>query len=653
MTAQQHTQNQSSSSYTAIFKDALERIAKLFNRNTKAVHFVTIILTGFIFGFSVAVGLGLSRPISLLSGVLVAVGVLIAGSLVAYLALQTISLTVLALTAYSVFRLSPSSTFETTEVQIVYLSVLFLAPFLSLVPKVRVTISRFSNFTSLQLIAVLSFAFLVRDTRISRPSDGNFALSQMFGAEDNAGIVAVLAKSLEYGYSSHAFQFGEFFNGIYLTVAGLISWFGKPQDIELVAALTHWNVTTLFLAWAPIAVMVAIVFSGRKLSLSRSIISFLGTTTLSVLLLWPFVTLGHTTVISSGLAALCLLAISLNRDWAIKNPLLLMSTATALASIIAITWFPLMPFTAASIGLIFLSLLQIHRFRKDKKTFLGLIGIFLAAGAVLLPGVLILSTDSPIYLAMPGGTRPVGEPLILGWLALAAVVSWVLSKKQNKGLFGSRLFLGILLLLLASNLYLFLTGLANNAGQPGYGALKYLMTSIAFSTPLLWFVLSSQKPRKGIVLALLTGVALIFAVITFQYDSRSVGSSFVSESQPANVAAAQSGVFLAIGEALSKNPEQIFCVTDFELHSPDAEQSASAYLCTRWAQSLVGDEGGQEWRFVPLGRIPEESLTPVLEAYKDKEVVIIRFTDPSNPLEIDETWWSKYVDESWEVISVR
>jgi hypothetical protein len=312
-----------------------------------------------------------------------------------------------------------------------------------------------------------------------------------------------------------------------------------------------------------------------------------------------------------------------------------------------------MPFTAASIGLIFLSLLQIHRFRKDKKTFLGLIGIFLAAGAVLLPGVLILSTDSPIYLAMPGGTRPVGEPLILGWLALAAVVSWVLSKKQNKGLFGSRLFLGILLLLLASNLYLFLTGLANNAGQPGYGALKYLMTSIAFSTPLLWFVLSSQKPRKGIVLALLTGVALIFAVITFQYDSRSVGSSFVSESQPANVAAAQSGVFLAIGEALSKNPEQIFCVTDFELHSPDAEQSASAYLCTRWAQSLVGDEGGQEWRFVPLGRIPEESLTPVLEAYKDKEVVIIRFTDPSNPLEIDETWWSKYVDESWEVISVR
>jgi hypothetical protein len=212
--------------------------------------------------------------------------------------------------------------------------------------------------------------------------------------------------------------------------------------------------------------------------------------------------------------------------------------------------------------------------------------------------------------------------------------------------------LGVLFLLLSSNLYLFLTGLANNAGQPGYGALKYLMTSIAISVPFLWFVLSTQKPKRGIILPLLTGITLTYAVITFQYDSRPVGSSFVTPAQPANIAAAQSGVFPAIGEALSRNPQHIICVTDFESHSPDAAQNGSAYLCTRWAQSLVGDESGQEWRFVPLGRLPEESLLPVLEAYGEKKVVVIRFPDPENPLSAEETWWFKYVDQSWDILTV-
>jgi hypothetical protein len=475
----------------------------------------------------------------------------------------------------------------------------------------------------------------------------------MYGAEDNAGIIAVLAKSLEYGYTPHASLFGEFFNGIYLTVAGLISWFGNPQDIELVSALTHWNITTLFLAWAPIAVMAAIVFSGQKLDIPQSIISFLGATTLAILLFWPFVVLGHTSSISSGLAALCLLAVCLNKDWATNNPLLFFSTSSALGSIIAITWFPLMPFAAASMGLILVSLLRIHWHRNEKKAIFGIFAIFFASAVTLLPGVLTVSSESSVYSAMTGATRAVAEPLILIWLALGAAVSWSFSRKQNTGVSGASLPLSILLLLFASSLYLLTVGLANNAGHPGYGALKYLMTSIAFSVPFLWLALPSQKLKKGNYFALFTGIALIFAVITFQYDSRPVASSFVAPTQPANVAAAKSGVFLALGKALSRNPQHIFCVTDVEPHSPDAEQSASAYLCTRWAQSLVGDEGGQEWRFVPLGRMPEESLTPVLEAYKDKEVVIIRFTEPSNPLEIDETWWSKYVDDSWQVVPVQ
>jgi hypothetical protein len=329
-----------------------------------------------------------------------------------------------------------------------------------------------------------------------------------------------------------------------------------------------------------------------------------------------------------------------------------MSTATALGSIIAITWFPLLPFTAAYIVLVFVSLLVIHRFEKNKKRFLGLLGVFLSSATILLPGVLTLSADSGTYLAMPGGTRAIGEPLILTWLALAVVVCWTLSRKQRKGVFGQRLLLGILFLLFASNLYLFLSGLANNAGQPGYGALKYLMTSIAFSMPFLWLVLSMQKPKTDTLLALFTGVSLIYAVIAFQYDSRPVGSSFVTPAQPANVAAAQSGVFLAIEEALSRNPKHIICVTDFESHSIDAEQNTSAYLCTRWSQSLVGDERGQEWRFVPLGRLPEESLISVLSDFRDEEVIVIRFSDPDMSVSPEGTWWFEYVAPSWEIISV-
>jgi hypothetical protein len=650
--ARELTQEQGISRSKTWVKEALERVVEACATHTKTIEALATIFTGFIFGFTVGVGLGLSRTTALFSGVLVAFGVFVAGSFVAYLVLQTLSLTMLALMAYSVFRLLPSITFDQQHVQIVYLSVIFLSPFLRLVPKVKPATARFSDFVFLQLVSVVSFALLVRQIRLSRPSDPNFALSQMYGAEDNAGVIAVLAKSLTYGYSSHASLFGEFFNGAYLTIAGLISWFGNPQDLELVAALTHWNLSTLLLAWAPLAVMVAIVFSGKKLNFFQAIASFLGATALAILLFWPFINFGHTSVISSGLLALCLLSISLNRDWAKKHPLSLMSTATALGSIIAITWFPLMPFTAAFIALLFFSLLVVHRFEINKAVFFGLVGIFLASVALHLPAVLILSADSGAYLAMPGGTRAIDVSLILTWLLLAALVSWTHSRKQRKGIFDQRLFLGILLLLFASNLYLFLTGLANNAGQPGYGALKYLMTSIAFSMPFLWLLLSMQMAKKDIFLALLTGVLLIYAVITFQHDSRPVGSSFVAPTQPANVAASQSGVFPAIGEALRRSPQHIICVTDFETHSPDAGLNSSAYLCTRWSQSLVGDESGQEWRFVPLGRLPEESLTGVLEAFREKKVVIIRFPDPDKPVSVEETWWFKYVDDSWEIISV-
>jgi hypothetical protein len=183
--------------------------------------------------------------------------------------------------------------------------------------------------------------------------------------------------------------------------------------------------------------------------------------------------------------------------------------------------------------------------------------------------------------------------------------------------------------------------------------LKYTLTVIAFSSPLLWLYLVSVREKFNYFKSLSSGLVLVFLIVSFQYDSRAIASSFVIQPQPPNVQVGQSGVFMALNEALAKNPDQIFCVSDYGIPVPGAELNMNSYSCTRWAQSLVGDENGQQWRFVPLGSMAQESLMEVLETYRDKRVVIVRFTDPGNPLLIRDTWWSKYVDESWEIVSVR
>jgi hypothetical protein len=46
-------------------------------------------------------------------------------------------------------------------------------------------------------------------------------------------------------------------------------------------------------------------------------------------------------------------------------------------------------------------------------------------------------------------------------------------------------------------------------------------------------------------------------------------------------------------------------------------------------------------------------MSDVLRAYSDREVVIIRFVDPAIPLLVEDTWWAKYIDPSWEIIEVK
>jgi hypothetical protein len=255
---------------------------------------------------------------------------------------------------------------------------------------------------------------------------------------------------------------------------------------------------------------------------------------------------------------------------------------------------------------------------------------------------------------MAGGTRSISEFLLLAWLGSLGVILWKESKRSNtRKLIGRPLFALTIGVLLASTTFLFVTGIATNSGNPGYGASKYLLTVIAFTSPLLLLNLVTATKKFNYPRALSSSLVLLFVIIAFQFDSRSIASSFVIPPQPANVQVGKSGVFLALEEALSREPDQIFCVSDYGIPAPGGELNMNSYSCTRWGQSLVGDEKGQEWRFVPLGRISEESLLPVLEAYRDKKVIIVRFSDPEKPLLVADTWWFKYTDESWDVINVR
>jgi hypothetical protein len=344
----------------------------------------------------------------------------------------------------------------------------------------------------------------------------------------------------------------------------------------------------------------------------------------------------------------------LNRRLVQNHPIALFVLGLSQGFIVATTWFPLMPLAAAIVGVIFISVIQDHLRDQNTRTLFVVILIFALAGLALLPEVFERIENNSSYLELPGGTRSLGEPLLLTWLAALGVLFWTQAKILNlRSLAGKPVFVIVVSVLALSTLFLFVTGFAANNSNPGYGALKYTLTVIAFSSPLLWLYLVSVREKFNYFKAISSGLVLIFLIVSFQYDSRAIASSFVITPQSPNTQVGQSGVFMALNEALGKNPDQIFCVSDYGIPVPGAELNMNSYSCTRWGQSLVGDENGQQWRFVPLGSMPEESLMEVLETYRDKRVVIVRFTDPGNPLLIRDTWWSKYVDESWEIVTVR
>ena len=622
-------------------------------------------ITGFIFGFSVAVGMGLNPLASLAAGCLASLCVVLSGSLVSFLIIQTTVLSLCAAISLLLFRLDNTWSVDAATFQIGFIAVVLLSPLVSLSPKVRRATNSFAIPAVIQLFSSVLFGLVVWFLRSRMPSDAPYALSQMYYGEDNAGIVANIHASLELGFASpHAQQFGEFITGSYLAAAGLISSFGGEANLALLAILTHYNMTLLFMAWVPLAALAAICFSGKKFSNSNSLLLILFMSGVLALLFWPFTSIGHTAVISSGLFALPLIALTLNQKMALKHPILFLSLITALAFLVGTSWFPLMPFAGVTVALSFGAILQAEYLKGNRRIIFGVVALFVILMIFLFPTVLNLAIGSGEYLQMQGGTRKAGIALVFIWALATLLVVWLLTRNLSKDMFlGHKLFAAVSGVLVTSSIFLLLAGWVANSGAVGYGANKYQLTSIAFTAPLLWLILLAYTrnltPKKVFV----SGLALLLTVSLTQPDSLRVPATILAPSSvgflippnSANLTGDEPGVIGALELALRQDPDQLFCLADYGFPAPNEEISLDSYFCTRWGQSLTSPESGA-WRMVPLNREPEKSLSKVKKLITGQHVVVIRLTNPPGeraPVrDASDTWWQKYVDESWKVISV-
>jgi hypothetical protein len=659
-------QKSTTPAFLGTFNQRLLSIRDFLDLNEKTINIVSTFISGFLFGFSVSIGLGLTSLSSVALGTLVALGVLVSGSLISYLITQTVALASLAALSLIAFQVIPGFKIEAGVFQVSYILIILLNPLLSLIRRVRSSTNSFVISAPVQLFTTITFALLVQFLRSRLPSEAEFALARMLLGEDNAGIVQILAGSLENGFTPQASKFGEFVNSLYLTAAGLISWFSGSDDSGLLPALTHFNMTLLFMAWVPIAALFVTVLVGRNQKDSVTIAILSVSTIVLAILFWPFVTLGHTSVISSGLFTMLLLALTLNKRLATNNPVAYAVLVTSVGLIIGTTWFPLMPFAAATVALIYLYLLQLEYKKGNVKIVSVLAALLAALSLVLLPRVLSLATNSGDYLELQGGTRSATTGLITLTLFLLGIVTLKLLRfPSDSGVTSKKLFIVIVAVLFSSNAYLLVSALDGNQGEFGYGATKYLITTISISIPVLWILAVEYYELTNFKVITTAGLVLILSILMIQPDTRRVPASIVvpqlitSLLSPPEIIKIPRSLEIASGLriAFQLKPDHVFCVSDLDVSKFSGAADYDSYVCNRWAGSLNSNEDPFTWGAVALGRGGKDLLSDFQASYSGEDVVVVRILNPVDSttpaLDKSETWWWEYVDESWEVVTVE
>ena len=625
---------------------------------------------GLFLGFSVSVGLGLSPLANLAFSAFTGVGVLVSGSLVSYVVLQTISLASLAFLSRITFGFNGNLSIDSELFQTGYILLLISSPLLTLIPLVKSALNSISISKAVQFGSAVTLVTLVLFLRSRLPSDAAFGLSKMYFGEDNGGIISQLSFLLKEGYSSGISHYGEFINGIYFGAAGLIERFGDNSNPGLLTVLTHFNMTFMFMAWLPIAAMLTLALSGLRFSRSVSIVVILVMSALLAILFWPFVTAGHTGVMSSGMLGMGLLGLTFNQKLFSERPVVFATLVSALAYLVGTSWLPLMPFSAAVVAVTFAGLLWKQYQKGNQKVVLALTTFFVALAVILLPSIIGLVSISDEYLKLPGGSRSATHTLIVLWAVILVLVLWAIlsnPKKDNstsQPKFVTLLSVGSLVL---STVYLSIAGLVGNSGQLGYGATKYLLTAISFSLPVFWLVLIHTVRSIRAISAISLGIVLLSAVLMAQPDSRkipltiaapSIGAlEFLDANDKDYLESPNADVIAAITKAVAKAPDHIVCASDFGFPAPGGELNYESYACNRWSRSLLGDESPAEWAVIPLDMSTKSALKKARERYEGKKIVLIRIANPVGatnvPLEKSETWWIDYTDKSWEIITVR
>jgi len=337
-----------------------------------------------------------------------------------------------------------------------------------------------------------------------------------------------------------------------------------------------------------------------------------------------------------------------------RHPVLVSIVSLSLAFASGTTWFPLLPFVAAIVAILHWSILRTHIINGNRKLIAAIVLVGLTISIIVFPQLQHLVTENRSFLQKQGGTRVASDALVFIWLAIVFIATGTsFNRKKEKKFIGGGLFLVSIIVLVLSNLYLYLSGYFDNVDSPGYGASKYFLTTISFSLPVLIIVIIHFNKRLDLIRSIALGLVLLFGIVVSQPDARSVAVSVFASNQPAPADPSRQSAVSAIREALEQKPDQIFCTADYGYPALGEEIQMDSYFCTRWAQSIIGDETGGEWRFVPLNRIPLETLLPVKEAFASKKVVMIRFTDPGRPLLKKDTWWVDYVAESWQIVNVK
>jgi len=498
---------------------------------------------------------------------------------------------------------------------------------LSLIP-----LNRALEFAALSVTLVFALTW-----RWLMPADGLHALNALYSSEDNSGIISNLARGLQFGFDYSTVQsLGVFSNILYASGAAVSSGLqGVSTDI-LLAPLTHWNVIVLFLACIPLILMLAISLFRDFLNTEQKVLLFLFTTATTALLVWPFATLGHLSVVSAIYLLIPILALLTNSTLLRADRILYLSLVASGVYLAANAWFPLVPVSIGILGIVY----WVDRRTTNRHLALPIVVPVLIG--LLVRGWDILSAFSPeVLLSAPGGTREANVILIVIWmcLLLGAVAAWERSTKNKTAPFP--LALGLIVTVTAAY---WLLGTVNGFGDPGYGATKFLLVSICFSIPSLMLALGQSARMRSAVTVFVFGIVSVFSIAVTQREIGTLLNSSIVLSSPLFGSAKIVPEVEAILLAAEQDPDRIYCA------SPAIEVELSTgyagYLCSRWASSLLGsdDTSAVTWRYALIGTTPAERIQEPIDSSINEHVIFIQVGDDDEDLE---PWWDPYIPSNW------